>query len=70
MKKEGKHSNKNMVNIIENGLKKLKEDIYIKMSKNEIEIKKPNEIVNSVKRILDFNNQNGEGQGLKILIPE
>ena len=37
------------------------------MSENEIKIEKPYEIVDIVERILDFNNQNQEGQGLKKL---
>ena len=37
------------------------------MSENEIKTEKPYEIVDIVERILDFNNQNQEGQGLKLL---
>ena len=37
------------------------------MSKEEIEIEKPYNIVKVVKKILDFNKQ--EGQGIKILTP-
>ena len=33
-------------------------------------IEQPKEIVNVVEKILDFNNQNPEGQGLKILTPD
>ena len=40
-------------------MRKLKRCLY------EIEIEKPNEIVDAVVEILDFNNQNQEGQGLK-----
>ena len=39
------------------------------MSKEEIETEKPDEIVRVVKTILDFNKQNQEGKGLKILTP-
>ena len=51
------------------GLKDLKEEIK-KMSKEEIENERPDEIVNIVEMILDFNKQNQQkGQGLKILTP-
>ena len=50
-------------------LKDLKEEIK-KMSKEEIENERPDEIVNIVEMILDFNKQNQQmGQGLKILTP-
>ena len=39
------------------------------MSKAEIEIEKPDEIVNIVEKILKFNKQNQQGQGIKILTP-
>ena len=39
------------------------------MSKEEIETEKPDEIVRVVKMILDFNKQNQEGKGLKLLTP-
>ena len=39
------------------------------MSKEEIKIEKPNEIVRVVEMILDFNKQNQQGKGLKILTP-
>ena len=39
------------------------------MSKNEIETEQPKKIVSLVEEALDFNNQNQEGQGLKILTP-
>ena len=40
------------------------------MSDSEIKNKKLDEIVDIVGKILDFNYQNQEGQGLKILIPD
>ena len=40
------------------------------MSEDKKEIEKPDEIVNIVEKIFDFNNQNQEGQGLKILTPD
>ena len=60
--------NNKLVNLINSGLKDLKEEIK-KMSKAEIEIEKPDEIVNIVEKILKFNEQNQQGQGLKILTP-
>ena len=55
------------VNLIRSGLTDLKNEIK-KMSEDE-EIENPDKIVNLVKKILDFNEQNQEGQGLKILTP-
>ena len=40
------------------------------MSDDGKKIEKPNEIVDAVGGILDFNEQNQEGQGLKILTPQ
>ena len=39
------------------------------MSEKERENEKPDEIVKIVKEIIEFNKQNQEGQGLKILTP-
>ena len=39
------------------------------MAEDEIKIEKPYEIVDIVEKILQFNKQNQEGQGLKILTP-
>ena len=63
-----KEKNSKLVNIFNSGLKDLKEEIK-KMSKEEIEIEKPDEIVRVVEMILDFNKQNQQGKGLKILTP-
>ena len=60
--------NNKLVNLINSGLKDLKEEIK-KMSKEEIENERPDEIVRVVKMILDFNKQNQQGKGLKILTP-
>ena len=58
-----------LVNLINSGLKSLKEEIQ-KMSKEEIEIEKPYNIVKVVEKILKFNEQNQQkGQGIKILTP-
>ena len=40
------------------------------MSENEIEIEKPDMMVNIGEKIIEFNRQNQERQGLKILTPE
>ena len=39
------------------------------MSENEKEKKKPDKILEIVKEILNFNKQNQQGKGLKILAP-
>ena len=39
------------------------------MSDDEIEIEKPDKIVDIVEEVVVFNRQNQEGQGLKILTP-
>ena len=56
------------VDTIKSGLRDLKEEIE-DMSEEEKETKNPNEIVDIVEKILNFNIQNQEGQGLKILTP-
>ena len=60
--------NNELISLINSGLKDLKEEIK-KMSKEEIENEKPDEIVRVVEMILDFNKQNQQGKGLKILTP-
>ena len=40
------------------------------MSSGKKKIKNPYELVNIVEKILDFNNQNQEGQGIRILTPD
>ena len=52
--------------MIKSGLSDSKDEIE-KMSEDEIEIKKPYKIANIVEKILEFNRQNQERQGLKIL---
>ena len=56
------------VNIINSGLKDLKEEIK-KMSEEEINTEKPDKIVKIVRKILNFNKQNQEGKGIKMLTP-
>ena len=64
-----KKKNSNLVNMFNSGLKDLKEEIK-KMSKEEIKNERPDEIVNIVEMILDFNKQNQQkGQYIKILTP-
>ena len=40
------------------------------MSEDEVNIEKPYKIVDIVEKILEFNRQNQEGQGLKISVPD
>ena len=61
--------NKKLIQLIMSRLSDLKEKIE-KMSESEIKNKKLDEIVDVFKKILDFNYQNKEGQGLKILTPD
>ena len=60
------NNNNNLVNVINSGLKELKEEIK-KTPEEEIKIEKPDKIVKLVKEILKFNKQKQEGQGIKIL---
>ena len=55
--------------MIKSGLRDLEEEIK-EMSEDEKETEQPNEVVNLVKKILEFNNQNQDGKGLKILTPD
>ena len=61
-----RRTNEKLVNVIKTGLSDLKNEIK-EMSDDEIEMEKPNKIVDIVEKILEFNKQNQEGQGLKIL---
>ena len=67
-KTNDKEKNNELVNMINSGLKDLKEEIK-NMSKKEIKIKNPDKIVEIVEMILKFNKQNQQGKGLKILTP-
>ena len=60
--------NKIQINIVKNGLRDLKEKIE-DMGDDEKEFEKLNEIVDIVEKILEFNNKNLKGLGLKILKP-
>ena len=50
--------------LVDSVLKDLKEEIK-KMPKAEIDIEKPDKIVNIVEKILKFNEQNQQGEGTK-----
>ena len=65
-KTNNKEKNNKLVNVINSGLKDLKEKIK-EMSVEEKKIEKPDKIVKIVKKILNFNKQNQKGKGLKIL---
>ena len=53
------------VNLIRNGLRNLKEEIK-EMGKDEKRIERPDKIVEIVENILEFNEQNKQGERLKI----
>ena len=59
---------KKLVNVINSGLKDLKEEIK-EMSDEERKIEEPDKIVKIVEEILRFIKQKQEGQGIKILTP-
>ena len=61
--------NKEFVNAIESGLSDLKDKIK-EMSDDESKIEKLYKIKSIAKKILEFNRQNQERQGLKILVPD
>ena len=63
-----KEKNNELVNVINSGLKDLKEEIK-KMPKEERNIEKSDKIVRIVKKILKFNKQKQSGEGIKILKP-
>ena len=64
-----KEKNSKLVNIFNSGLEDLEKEIK-EMSKEEIEIEKPYNIVKVVKKILEINEINQRGKGLKILTPK
>ena len=67
MSKNNSERNKIQVGLINSGLRDLKKEIK-DMSEEEKEIENPNEIVNLVESILEFNRQQ-QGKGLKMLKP-
>ena len=68
-KTKNTNRNKDLVNVIKSRLVDLKNEIK-KMSEDETEIEKPDEMVDIVEKILELNDQNQEGKGLKILTPD
>ena len=56
------------MNVIDSGIQDLNKKIEI-MSEDEKNIEKPDEILQIVEDILNFNKQNQQGKGLKILTP-
>ena len=63
-----KKKNSELVELIKVRWSDLKDEIE-KMSKKEIENEKPGKILKIVEEILEFNEQNQSGKGLKILTP-
>ena len=63
-----REKNNKLVSVINSGLKDLKKGIE-EMSKEERENEKPDKIVEIVEEILKFDEQNQQGQGIKILTP-
>ena len=63
-----KTKNDELVNVINSGIQNLNKEIE-KMSEDEKRIEKPDEILKIVEDILNFNKQNQQGKGLKILTP-
>ena len=63
-----KEQNSKLVNVINSGLKDLKEEIK-KMPEKEKEIEDPELIVEIVEEILKFNEKNQQEKGIKILTP-
>ena len=61
-----KKKNNDLVELIRIRWSNLKDEIK-EMSKEEIEIEKPDKILKIVEEILEFNKQNQSGKGLKIL---
>ena len=65
--KNNLEKNRIQLNLIKSGLRDLQEE-FEDMSEQEKKIENPNEIVDIVENILEFNRQQ-QGQGLKILTP-
>ena len=61
--------NDDLVDIINSGVNNFKNEIE-NMFEEEKEIEKPNDIVDIVEKIIEFNNRTQSGQGLNILTPE
>ena len=61
-----KKKNNSLVDVIKSELSDLKDEIG-QIPNDKIKIERPDKIVDIVEKILDFNRQNQEEQGLKIL---
>ena len=61
-----KKKNSKLVDVIKSGLSDLKNETK-NMDEKEKETEKPNQIIDVVEEILEFNKQKQEGKGLKIL---
>ena len=59
----------NLKNVIKSGLKDLERKIE-EISRDEVEIEQPNEIVSLLEMILEFNNPNEVGKVVKVLTPD
>ena len=64
-----KKKNSKLVNVIKSGLSDLKNEIG-NIGEEEKGIEKPSEIIDIVEKILEFNKEDQQGQGLKILTPD
>ena len=64
-----KNKNSHLINMIKSGLSDLKKEIE-KMGEDEKRIEELDKMVNIVVKIILFNIQNQQGQGLKILTPD
>ena len=65
---KNKNKNNGLVNVIKSGLSDLKDETN-EMSKDEIKIEKPAKILKIAEEILEFNEQDQSGEGLKIVTP-
>ena len=63
------NKNSHLINVIKSGLSDLKKEIE-KMGEDEKRIEELDKMVNIVVKIILFNIQNQQGQGLKILTPD
>ena len=63
-----KEKKNELVNMINSGLKDLKEKIK-EMSEEEREVERPDKIAEIVEELLKFNKQNQKGKGTKLLTP-
>ena len=64
-----KYKNNELATAIKSGLSDFKNEIE-NMNEQEKEIEKPNVIIDIAEKIIEFNKQNQQRQGLKILTPD